>query len=74
QGEDEVSSAEAGEYQRLLGRIRELQGRIELAETVLLKDGERLGIRLSPGEKRELLKQSRARFGSCASEPVAART
>ncbi|MEO7276874.1 MAG: hypothetical protein ABIW33_02490, partial [Sphingomicrobium sp.] len=42
QGEDEVSSAEAGEYQRLLGRIRELQGRIELAETVLLKDGERL--------------------------------
>lgn len=68
-GEDDVSSAEAGEYQRLIGKIRELQDRTELAETLLLKDGERLGARLSAQEKRQLLQDSRAWAGACASAP-----
>ena len=68
-GEDEVSSAEAGEYQRLIGRVRELQERIELAQTVLLKDGERLGVRLSPVEREQVLRHSRARHGTCVAAP-----
>jgi hypothetical protein len=68
-GEDDVSSAEAGEYQRLIGKIRELQDRTELAETLLLKDGERLGAHLSAQEKRQLLQGSRASAGACATAP-----
>lgn len=68
-GEDDVSSAEAGEYQRLIGKIRELQNRTEMAETQLLKDGERLGVHLSAQEKKQLLQHSRAWAGACASDP-----
>lgn len=68
-GEGDVSSAEAGEYQRLIGEIRELQERTERSETLLLKDGERLGARLSEHEKQQLLQESRSWAGACASAP-----
>ena len=68
-GEEEVTSAEAGDYQRVIGKIRELQDRTELGETLLLKDGERLGVRLSNGEKKGLVREARTWAGPCASAP-----
>lgn len=68
-GEEDVSPAEAGEYQRLIGKIRELQDRTELGETLLIKDGERLGVRLSSREKTDLVNQARSWAGPCVSPP-----
>jgi len=58
-----VSSQEAGEYQRLIGKVRELQERTAYAETLLLQRGP---VRLSESEMREAVLRGRSELGTCA--------
>lgn len=64
-----VSAEEAGSYQRLLGRIRELQDRTQLAETLLLREGESSDTALSLDERRKAVAWARKEYGGCAAAP-----
>lgn len=64
-----VSSQEAGDYQRLIARARELQHRTELAQKILIMLGTRAEIRLSPREMQEAVVARKAQFGDCAGPP-----
>ncbi|HEX4738719.1 MAG TPA: hypothetical protein VH331_14270 [Allosphingosinicella sp.] len=60
-----VSSEEAGAYQRLIGKIRELQDRTAYAETLLLKRSP-APVRLSGAEMQEAVLAARSWAGACA--------
>jgi hypothetical protein len=64
-----ISSEEAGGYQRLIGKIHELQARTELAETLLLQRSAASGILLSKEEMRGAVEAARKDFGACAGPP-----
>lgn len=64
-----VSPDEAGEYQRSIARIRELQHRTEYAELLLLQRGKKAGIQLSREEMEVSVRRFRSIYGPCASPP-----
>lgn len=64
-----VSPEEAGTYQRLISKTRELQDRTSLAEAILIKSGDASGIRLSNAEMRKAVELARTESGACAAPP-----
>jgi len=67
------STAEVGDYQRQVGRVRELLDRVELGETLLLAELKKHGIEPSREERARLLKVSRSWAGECAAPSNAQR-
>ena len=61
-----ISHDEIGAYQRQSGRVHELLDRVELGETLLLRDS---GIELSGAEKKQMLENDRTWAGQCAAPP-----
>ena len=61
-----ISRDEVGAYQRQAGRIHELLDRVELGETLLIRNS---GIELSGAEKKQLLEADRSWAGQCAAPP-----
>ncbi|HEV2595550.1 MAG TPA: hypothetical protein VGU01_10165 [Sphingomicrobium sp.] len=64
-----VSSGEAGEYQRLIAEARELQNRTELAQKILIIRATRAQIRLSAKEMKQAVVDRKAVHGACAGSP-----
>jgi len=69
QGVSSISTDEVGSYQRQAGRVHELLGRVELAETLLLRQLDSHGIKLSQEEMSRILKSNRSRPGNCVARP-----
>ena len=63
-----ISPEEVSAYQRQAGRVHELLDRIELGETLLLKELSAQGIGLSAEERRNAL-ENRKWAGQCVSPP-----
>lgn len=64
-----VSSQEAGEYQRLIAKARELQDRTELAQKILIIRAARAKIQLSAKEMKQAVVDRQALDGACAAPP-----
>lgn len=64
-----VSTEEVGDYQRKVGRIHELVDRVELGETLLLRELKPEGIELARVEKSEALQAESKWAGKCVSPP-----
>jgi len=64
-----VSTEEVGAYQRQVGRVHELVDRVELGETLLLKELKPEGIELSRTEKSGALQTEAKWAGKCVSPP-----
>ena len=64
-----VSPDEAGDYQRLIGKARELQDRTELAQKILITRASGAEIRLSPKEMNDEVMSRRATYGACVGRP-----
>lgn len=64
-----VSSDEAGEYQRLIAKTRELQERTKLAEKLLIVLAGRVKVRLSAEEMKKLVVDRKSSYGACAAPP-----
>src|SRR5438270_11253748 len=64
-----VSTEEVGAYQRQVGRVHELVDRVELGETLLLKELKPEGIELSRTEKSGALQTETKWAGKCVSPP-----
>jgi hypothetical protein len=67
-GYDPISPEEVSAYQRQAGRVHELLDRVELGETLLLKELSAQGIGLSAEERRNAL-ENRKWAGQCVSPP-----
>jgi hypothetical protein len=61
-----ISRDEIGAYQRQSGRVHELLDRVELGETLLVRDS---GLELSGTEKKQILEHDRPWAGQCAAPP-----
>jgi len=64
-----VSTEEVGDYQRKVGRIHELLDRVELGDTLLLRELRPEGIGLSRAEESEALHAVAKWAGKCVSAP-----
>ena len=64
-----VSSQEAGEYQRLIAKTRELQDRTELAQKILIILAARAQVRLSGKEMKEAVAERKALHDTCTGPP-----
>lgn len=69
QGVSPVSTDEVGAYQRQAGRVHELLHRVELGETLLLRQLASHGIRLSQEEMNDILKSNGSWPGNCVAPP-----
>lgn len=68
-GVPSMSTEEVGAYQRQAGRIHELLDRVELGDTLLLKELKMQAISPSRQEMAQLLKFNRSWAGECAAPP-----
>jgi hypothetical protein len=64
-----VSSQEAGEYQRLIAKTRELQDRTELAQKILIILAGRAQVRLSGKEMKEAVAERKTLHDACTGPP-----
>jgi hypothetical protein len=68
-----ISTQEVGAYQRQAGRVHELVDRVELGETLLLRQLEPHGLEPSQAEMSNVLKANRSWAGKCVQPPNAQR-
>jgi hypothetical protein len=68
-GYSPISPEDVSAYQRQAGRVHELLDRVELGDTLLLKELSLQGIRPSAGEMNDALERSRKWAGHCVSPP-----
>jgi len=68
-----ISTDEVGSYQRQAGRVHELLNRVELAETLLLRQLASHGIELSQEEMSSILKSNGSWPAECVAPPDAKR-